>query len=148
MMLWLLLLHIITLTLWCAALVYLPVLIAGIANGRAGLPGSGRRCDSIARFMFTHVATPMALLAIVSGTLVFLLSRIVEIWLVVKLTLVAGLVVGHALAGVLVLRAEEEDGGPVHPWWWMLQIALCGLIGAILWIVLAKPAPELLPWTL
>lgn len=147
-MLWLLLFHIITLTLWCAALLYLPVLIAGVKNGHAGMLRSASRHDSVARFAFTHVATPIALLAIVSGTLVFLLTRTVEIWLVAKLTLVTGLVVGHALAGILLLRAEDEDGGPVHPWWWLLEIALFGLIGAILWIVLAKPAPELLPWTL
>ena len=31
---------------------------------------------------------------------------------------------------------------------WLLQLALGGLMAAILWIVLAKPTPEWLPWTL
>jgi protoporphyrinogen IX oxidase len=147
-MLWLLALHIITLVLWCGSLLYLPALIANTESGNLGSSHSSSEDDSIARFVFTRVATPMAFLAIVSGTLVFLLDRTIEFWLLLKLTLVTGLVLGHAMAGALVRRAEVETGGALVLWCWLLQLALCGLMAAILWIVLAKPTPGWLPWAL
>lgn len=146
-MLWFLALHITAIILWCGALLYLPLLIASTQTSRAELPEFPRH-DSLARSVFTHIATPMALLAILSGTIVFLMDRTTEIWLLAKLTAVMGLVIGHTLAGGLVLWAEDEDGRSVSPWCWMLEAGLLGLIAAILWLVLAKPTPELLPWTL
>lgn len=147
-MLWILALHIIALLFWAAALLYLPALIAGVAAGRTEIIESHHRHASVARFVCTHVATPAALVAIISGTVVFLLDRTVEIWLIVKLTLVTGLVVCHTLAGLLILRAEGEGGKPVRLWCWLLGIVLCVLMTAIVWIVLAKPAVDVGPWSL
>jgi protoporphyrinogen IX oxidase len=144
-MLWLLVLHITALLSWCAGLLYLLALISNVRAGRTELTVSTRQHDSAARFVFTHAATPAALVAIISGTLVFLLNRTVEVWLIAKLSLVAVLVVGHALSGLLVLRAENDDGKPVQPWCWLLATALGGLMVAITWVVLAKPASGPLP---
>jgi protoporphyrinogen IX oxidase len=147
-MLWILVLHIVALLFWCAALLYLPALIAGMHAGRTEITASPRRHDSVARFVFTHVATPAALLAIISGTAVFLVGNIVELWLIAKLALVLALVVAHALSGLLVLRLEDEAALPVQPWCWILAVTLCSLMAAIIWIVLAKPPLEWIPWRL
>ncbi len=145
-MLWVLALHIIALLFWSAALLYLPPLIAGVAAGRTEIVESPRGRASVARFVCTHIATPAALVAIMSGTVVFLLDRTVEVWLIAKLTLATGLVICHTLAGLLILRAEARSGKPVRRWCWLLGGVLCVLMTAIVWVVLAKP--ELEAWSL
>lgn len=131
------LLHFAALLCWCGALLYLPALIA------AGT----RRTDALfyrdhvhlTRLVFTLIATPAALLAIGSGTAIFLRDGLVAGWLVIKLTSVAGMALCHALCGVMLLRIEREPETGVR-----LQCTLLGglialLIGVTLWLVLAKP---------
>lgn len=144
-MLWLLVLHISALLCWCAALLYLPALIAGMHTRQIEISEPFHQYGSIARFVFTHIATPAALLAIISGSLVFLLNRTVEVWLIIKLTLVVALVLCHALVGQLLLHTQEQNRKPVRRWCWSLSAALCAVMSAILWVVLAKPAAEVLP---
>lgn len=143
-MLWFLILHISTLIIWCASLLYLPALIAGIHTKQIEIHEPYDQYGSVARFVFTHIATPAALIAIISGTLVFVLNRTVEIWLIAKLTLVTGLVVGHTLAGLLLLHTQDRSTKPIRRWCWMLSAVLCALMVAIVWVVLAKPAADLL----
>lgn len=144
-MLWALVLHIVTLLFWCAALLYLPTLIAGSPARQVALPASRYAHDSLSRYVFSHVATPAALLAILSGTAAFLFDRTTEIWLIIKLTLVTGLVVCHALAGLLILRLENSPGKSPQPWCWLLSGALVALMTAIVSVVLAKPALDSAP---
>lgn len=144
-MLWILALHISALLLWCAVLLYLPVLIVGINARRGGMIEMRRPFNTIERFVFTHMATPAALVAIMSGTTIFVLNRTVDAWLIAKLTLVTGLVICHTLVGLLVLRAESVGNGqgddkPLRPWCQVLGGLVCMLITAILWVVLAKPS--------
>ncbi|MFA5494377.1 MAG: CopD family protein [Porticoccaceae bacterium] len=144
-MLWILAVHVSAMLSWCAALLYLPVLIVGINARRAGIMEMRRPFNTVERFVFTHVATPAALVAIMSGTAVFVLNRTVDGWLVAKLTLVTGLVICHTLVGLLVLRAESVGDGQgndksLRPWCQLLGSAVCVLIAAILWVVLAKPS--------
>jgi protoporphyrinogen IX oxidase len=145
-MLWFLVVHIGAVLFWCGGLLYLPALIASTKAGHAELGSAPRRYDSMARFVFTRITTPAALLAIVAGSAVFLLNQTTEGWLVAKLTLVSGLTIVHALVGLLVMRAEDENGKTVLPWCWVLAIAMCALMIAIVWIVLAKPALEFPAW--
>ena len=145
-MLWFLVIHIAAVLFWCASLLYLPALIASTSAGRTQIDSTPRRHDSTARFVFTHIATPAALLAIVAGSVVFLLNRTTDGWLIAKLTLVSGLVIAHSLIGLLVMRAEEEEGKPVLPWCWVLAVSVCILTIAILWIVLAKPVLAIAAW--
>lgn len=146
-MLWVLALHISALLLWCAALLYLPLLAIG-----ARVQGLERKMgrhsfSTIERFAFTHLASPVALIAIISGTLLFVFNRTVDGWLIAKLTLVTGLVVCHALAGLLVLRVEAVSGGapddrllPLLGRGLGLMIVV--LIAVIVWLVLAKPTED------
>ena len=135
---WLKLLHIAAMLVWCGALLYLP---AAVAAGTARTKGElfhGPHGE-MARSVFTLVATPAALVAIASGTAVFLLDQTLAVWLVAKLTLVCALVLCHAACGVLLLRVERDRERPVH-----LACSVTGglsvlLILAILALVLGKP---------
>ncbi|MBZ8138364.1 hypothetical protein CLD22_00420 [Rubrivivax gelatinosus] len=126
---WLKLLHLAAIVVWGGALLYLALALA-----TRGEPP--RR--PLQRALFTSVATPAALVAIGSGTAVFLIHGPHVGWLVLKLALVALLVLGHALAGLLVLRVERSGvaavaGGRALLAWTLLWLA------AITWLVLAKP---------
>ncbi len=147
-MLWLLVLHIVALLCWAAALLYLPALIAAVETGRAQISEAEAPLHhaSLARFIHTHVATPAALVAIMSGTGIFLLERTAEVWLVAKLTLVTGIVLCHALTGVLILRAGRGTAGWTRLWTWLLAVTLCLLMATVLWLVLAKPPLEAPQW--
>ena len=138
-MLWFLTLHIIALVFWAAALLYMPALIA--ARGAHHLPvqAPANPFNSIERVLFTQVATPAALVAIMAGTLVFVIDRTLDPWLIIKLSLVAALVVCHVAVGWLVLRVER-GGTPLVPVCIALALFSLTLFGLILWLVLAKPA--------
>ncbi|MBQ0778373.1 CopD family protein [Halopseudomonas laoshanensis] len=154
-MLWLLVLHIAALLFWGACLLYLPALIAGASRDNSEtdnpvIKGSAIKeppdpFDSIARFVFTRVATPAALLAILAGSLVFLVNHTVTVWLIAKLTLVVGLVFVHTLLGMLVLRLEANNGKPLRVWCLVLGLTACALMAGIIWLVLAKPVLEVWP---
>jgi uncharacterized membrane protein len=146
-MIWILALHIVMILFWCASLLYLLSLIARACPSRIerpDLPLLYRHHDSLARFIFTSVATPAALLAIILGTAVFLLNWIVEPWLIVKMTLVTGLVAGHALTGGLILKLESAGSVRTQS---IILASVVGLIMlVILLIVLAKPDAGANPW--
>lgn len=147
-MIWFLALHIAALVFWVAGLLLLPALIAGM-DLRRGKPLVLRRENiGMPRLVFTRIATPAALLAITAGTCVFLLDVTLEVWLLLKLALVAGLVLTHTLAGLLILRAEHLTRGRL-----VLECRLLGAVTAllllgILWTVLAKPFADILPYDL
>lgn len=148
-MLWFLSLHIIALLFWVASLLYLPVLLARVASNHTEITEYPHKHDSVARFVYTHIATPAALIGIVSGTIVFMLNWTLEAWLIAKLTLVTMLVACHTLTGLLVLRAEREKKGPLQPWCGIVLVTMIALVLAIFWLVLAKPpVPEVFPWHL
>lgn len=144
MLLGVLVLHIAALVLWCATLLYLPLLTTGTLIGGVRRELVYSSFMTIERFVFTHLASPLALMAILSGTLLFILKRTVDGWLVAKLTLVVGLVVCHVLVGWLILRMEaarkKVPAGRFLPLWGrsMGVISLI-LIAGIVWLVLAKP---------
>ncbi|MCK8515651.1 CopD family protein [Methylonatrum kenyense] len=146
-MAWLLALHIIFLLFWAAALLYLPVLLAAAATNRLEFVATPpARQASLHRFVYTHVATPAALLAIISGTAVFLWDRNVELWLILKLAVVSLLVLGHAALGLMILRRESGQGshGALGPWLFTAFASLLMLV--IIWLVLAKPVLDTGAW--
>ena len=148
-MLWFLTLHIAALLFWLAGLLYLPILLSGVAKSRTEIADTPHKHSSVGRFLFTQIATPAALLAIAAGTVVFFLDGNTEPWLILKLALVTLLVACHAGCGLLVLRAEREAGGSLQPWSSLLLLAVSILTVLIIWLVLAKPPlPEELTWPL
>ena len=89
--------------------------------------------------VFTLVGTPAALITIGSGTALFLRDGIMAGWLVVKLSTVAGMVLCHALCGVMVLHIERSPEQSVNLRCLFLGAAIAAFITATLWLVLAKP---------
>lgn len=142
---WLLVLHIIALVFWVAGLIYIPALVAGSHLRESTATGGLAGAPKLPRVIFTHAVTPLALAAIIAGTLVFVLSHSLGLWLIVKLTLVVALVVNHILLGLLIVRAEGAGGKSVRGWCLASGLMTCVLTAAILWMVLAKPAFENLP---
>lgn len=146
-MVWLLALHIIFLLFWAAALLYLPVLLAAAATNRLEfVTAPAGQAAALPRFVFTHIATPVALLAIMSGTAVFLWDRNVELWLILKLVVVSLLVLGHAVLGLMILRRESDGGSASVVGPWLFTGLACVLMLAIVWLVHAKPALENGAW--
>ncbi len=131
------LLHLMTLIGWCGALMYLPALIAAGTRGRDEL--FYRDHAHLTRMVFNLIATPAALLAIGSGTVLFLREGLFDLWLIVKLTSVAGMVICHALCGVLILRIERVADPSLRRECLTIGGLILSLIGCTLWLVLAKP---------
>lgn len=139
-MLWLLSLHIMALLGWSAALFYLITLLIGAGSPSPVSAASTLHYDSMARFVFTQVASPAALASIVAGSAVFWVDNTVTFWLIAKLTVVTLLVATHAAMGLLVLRMERAQLAGLRPTGYVLAVWICLLLGIILWLVLAKPS--------
>lgn len=144
-MLWVMLLHISALLFWCATLLYLPLLAIGHGARGADKDLTHGPRAALERLLFTHLATPAALATIISGTLLFVLNRTVDGWLIVKLTLVTGLATCHIVTGLLVWRVEATARGApagrfLPLWGRLLGLTTVALIAAIVWVVLAKPS--------
>lgn len=142
-MLWILVIHISALLFWGGCLLYLPALIVSVARDNSAITENPDPFDSVTRFIFTRVATPAALLAIIAGSLVFVVQHSMTVWLIAKLTLVVALVFVHTALGLLVLRLEARNGKPLRLWCLLLGLAAALLMMLILWLVLAKPPLEL-----
>lgn len=141
-MLWVLSLHIMSLSIWTAAALYIPLLLYTNASQHRtrAFEGTPRGIDSIARFAYTHIATPFAIISISAGTVVFLLNQSADFWLLAKLTLVTVLVVVQACLGLLIIRAEREQWQGIRPLSLVIGGVFSVLMIVIVWIVLAKPA--------
>lgn len=138
---WLLTLHITALLCWCGALLYLPALVVASYSPHDPGPDTALRHKhlSLPRVVYCWVATPAALVAIIAGTLVFYRYQIFDLWLILKLALVVGLVVLHLLAGLLIARAEHSWQRYFKALCYAMASLMLLTITAILWLVLAKP---------
>lgn len=145
---WLKLLHITAVIVWAGGLLYLPALVAAGAKLAKGIATHGHpnthvnlhaSPERMARLLFTGVTTPAALIAIASGSAIFLLHGPTAAWLVAKLGVVALLVLAHGACGMLVLRVEDDPGRGVR----RLCIAITAItvlaLGVVAWLVLGKP---------
>ncbi len=131
------LLHFAGLLCWCGTLLYLPALVAAGTRQTSAL--FYRDHAHLTRMVFTLVGTPAALVTIGSGTALFLRDGILAGWLIVKLSTVAGMVLCHALCGVMVLHIERAPEHSVSLRCLFLGVAIAAFITATLWLVLAKP---------
>ncbi|MDB5876798.1 MAG: hypothetical protein JWQ41_212 [Variovorax sp.] len=145
---WLKLFHVSAVILWAGALLYLPLAIAASSGRRAADSPAALDVEGSAdaperrtlRGLFVGVATPFALLAIGSGTALFLLYGPLAHWLIVKLGFVSLLVLGHAACGMLVLRVERQEAkaGTAFAGYAVAVVSLTWM-AAIAWLALQKP---------
>ncbi|MCC5883754.1 MAG: CopD family protein [Halomonas sp.] len=135
---WIKILHIATLLCWCATLLYLPAMLLASARTRAD-SSFEYSAPSLLRFVFTHIATPFALLAIMSGTLLFIVAQLIGGWLVLKLAAVSGMVLCHVLCGALIARLEQDKRQFLVPASGLIAALAASLMLAVLVLVLSKP---------
>ena len=133
-MLWLLLLHIAAVICWCGSLLYLPALMTGVYSD-----SEEQSHPALTLKVFSSLATPAALVAIASGTGLFLTGGIIDRWLILKLTLVVILVMCHALTGWILIRTEQAPDKNFTLPCVAIGITAAISIPAIVWIVLTKP---------
>ncbi|PMR76634.1 CopD family protein [Billgrantia endophytica] len=135
---WIKFLHIATLVCWCGVLIYLPALLLSSARTRE-VSSFDVPASDVLRFLFTHVATPFALLAIMSGTLLFIVAQLTGGWLVLKLVAVSGMVVCHALCGWLIVRLERGRRRGLMPASAGIATLVSLLMLTVVLLVLSKP---------
>jgi len=138
---WLKVLHIITLLIWSAGLFYLPGLF--IAHTYAQDQDSFYKLRLITRFAYVVITSPAAVLAVVSGTaLIFLLDaqqKPMTGWLPLKLTAVALMVFFHVYCGYLVTKLRKAPLAHAIYSYLALLLIPTVLVSIVLWLVLAKP---------
>ena len=134
---WLKLLHISAVIVWCGSLLYLPTLIAS-ATGPRQAPVFEQAHQRVLRSLFTLVVTPAALVAIASGTAIFVFMGPLTLWLIAKLAVVGLLVLAHATCGLLVLKAERGETRLKGLCAAVTMFSLAA-IALVAWLVLRKP---------
>jgi len=134
---WLKLLHISAVIVWCGSLLYLPMLIRTTAAPAAGLASGLSLPGQWPRNVYIGVCTPAALVAIGSGTLLFVSQGLIAPWLMFKLFAVGLLVLGHGACGLLLLRAEAGQVGECKLCLALTAAVLIVLL-AVAWLVLGK----------
>ncbi|MGD9946594.1 MAG: CopD family protein, partial [Burkholderiaceae bacterium] len=97
---WLMAAHIAALTLWCAGLFFLPALLA--AHAGVADPPAFHRLRTMSRFTYIAIASPAAVLAILTGTALVAFSDLLGDWLITKLTLVGAMSAFHVYCGRLL----------------------------------------------
>jgi protoporphyrinogen IX oxidase len=133
-------LHIAALSIWCAGLIALPVILHRQGRG----PGAATQAGFAAFRLLSHrsyiaVVTPAAVIAIAAGTALILLAEVRAPWLIAKLAAVAGMVLLHAWMGHLIAQSGKGAGRYRMPPPLIALAAGVPLMGLVLWLVLAKP---------
>lgn len=138
---WLKILHIGALSIWCGGLLALPGLLAREYRAPDGdAEGLGHLWQHrMSRFAYDVIVSPAAVIAIASGTALLFVTRPLEGWMFLKLAAVAGLVVTHMAVGRVIDRIEAPDLRPTRRLATMLVAAAATFIVLILWLVLQKP---------
>ena len=132
--------HIAALAVWCAGLLALPVILQAYgrrpeARTQAGFAEFRR----LAHRAYIALVTPAAVIAVAAGTALIFMEGLRDPWLMAKLAGVAGMVLIHAWLGHLIGKSGEGAGRYRLPSPLPALGALIVLMGAVLWLVLAKP---------
>ncbi len=130
-------LHITALLIWCAGLFALPLMLA--RHDRAVSQTDYDRIRRATHYGYAYCITPMALIAIATGTALIFLRELFVPWLFAKLVFVALLVAFHAWVGHVLVAVAEADGAHRPPDPTIPVLVLVVPIGVILTLVLGKP---------
>jgi protoporphyrinogen IX oxidase len=129
--------HLAAIAIWSGGLFVLPFLF----QQRQGLEAGPDldRLHRIARLVYVELTSPAAFIAIASGTALIFLQATFQEWFSLKMLLVGGMAMLHVMAGLVLLHLFLPKGHFGRLSYIALTSAYVGLIGAILWVVLAKP---------
>lgn len=137
-MVWVKAVHISALLLWCAGLIYMPLLHA--RQRRVRTRSQFLRLRMMSRYLFVVLASPAAIVTIISGGTLVYLQDVHSGWLAAKLGVVSLMALFHARCGHVLVLLGHESGRVRHrasAWMALIPVAL---IVAVLWLVLARPA--------
>lgn len=132
--------HIASLAVWCAGLLVLPIIlqIYGRRSEISTQPGFSE-FRLLLHAGYTRIVTPAAILTIILGTGLILLTQLRAEWLLVKLGVVCVMVLLHAWLGHLILKTAEGRGSYQMPSPVFVIPGSLFLIGIVLVLVLSKP---------
>lgn len=135
-MLWLKALHLIFVISWFAGLFYLPRLF--VNHAMTDDPATSDRLKLMERKLFRFM-TPLAVLALIFGTWLWLGYGLSGGWLHAKLALVTGLIAYHWYCGLLLQAFAEDRNQHSHVWYrWFNEIPVL-ILFAIVILVVVKP---------
>ena len=136
-------LHLSFVAVWVAGLLALPRMLA--RHDRAIVQAEFAQIRRATHFGYVWVITPVAILAIFTGSLLIFLREIFTVWIFAKLILVTGLVAMHAWVGHTIIAVAETEGEHEPPEPLVPTILIFGLVIGVLSLVLAKPELAELP---
>ncbi|WP_120010434.1 CopD family protein [Teichococcus vastitatis] len=136
-------LHIAALSIWCAGLVGLPLLLA--RHSPDGDQIDFTRLRVLTHQSYVRLVTPAAVIAIVIGTALIFMRSVFVPWMFMKLVMVGVLVIVHAWIGHITLQMGEQQGDYTPPAAVPLVAASLVAMLAILILVLGKPFIEAWP---
>ena len=133
--------HITAIAIWTAGLISLPSLY--VQRAHVEDDDALYRMQRMTRFAFVALISPAAFIAVASGIALSFLRDVLSAWFSWKLAFVGLLAMFHVFSGLVVIRLFRE--GEVYPAWrFVLATAsCCAVVVAILFLVLAKQAPDL-----
>ncbi|UPA27557.1 CopD family protein [Shinella oryzae] len=133
--------HIAAIAIWAAGIVSLPGLYVQRAHAKD--EDALLRLQRLVRFAYIGIISPSAFVAVLTGTMLIFLRQTFEPWFSVKLALVGLLAILHVLTGLVVIRLFRD--GEIYPTWRFITATILsgGVVIAIFFIVLAKPAMDL-----
>ena len=135
-MLWIKAFHIIFVTSWFAGLFYLPRLFVNHAmeTNHAALLRLALMENKLYLFM-----TPLAILALVFGLILWLHYGISGGWLHAQLLLVLGLIAYHLFCGKLMRDFKADKNTRSHVWYrWFNEVPVLALVAVVI-LVEVKP---------
>lgn len=134
---WLKIIHISALLFWSATLFYLPGLLA--AHPRADDVTAFYRIRTITRVTYLAIASPSAIIAVISGSALIYVAGVHGGWLVLKLIAVAMMVAFHVYIGSVVAEMRVPPVRRASAALLSLIIIPAALVPAVFYLVLAKP---------
>ncbi|MDZ4394703.1 CopD family protein [Cypionkella sp.] len=130
-------LHLSFVAVWVAGLIALPGMLA--RHDRAIVQAEFAQIRRATHFGYVWVITPVAILAIFSGSVLIFMREVFTVWIFAKLVLVTGLVAMHAWVGHTIITVAETEGQHQPPGALFPTLLVFGLVIGILSLVLAKP---------
>jgi protoporphyrinogen IX oxidase len=134
---WLKAFHIAAMLIWCASLFYLPGLLAAHVQPRSQT--AFHRLRAMTRIVFLGIASPAAIIAIVTGTVLIEVASAHGGWLALKLTAVGLMAAFHVYCGALVRAFRVPPLARSAASLYALVGVPGLLVPVVFWLVLGKP---------
>lgn len=135
------LLHVTALSIWCGGLLVLP----GLFRQRDQIADKEKlyELQRFARAIYIVVVSPAAFVAVFSGTALVFAREVFTVWMLLKLAAVGALVGLHVRTGFVLIQLFEP--GRSYAFWRQALAtgAAAGIVASILALVLGKPDLDL-----